>query len=100
FSGDGGPATAAALKAPAGLAVDSAGDVFIADTGNNRLRRVAPGGTITTVTTISTPPSPPPIASPAWRPTAPSRLTPAPVSIPSQRPPCRALRTSWTIPSA
>src|ERR1019366_8955458 len=50
FSGDGGPATAAALKAPAGLAVDSAGDVFIADTGNNRLRRVAPGGTITTVT--------------------------------------------------
>ena len=49
FSGDGGPATAAALKAPAGLAVDSAGHVFIADTGNNRLRKVAPGGAITTV---------------------------------------------------
>ena len=50
FSGDGGPATAAALKAPAGLAVDSAGNVYIADTGNNRLRQVAPGGTIHTVT--------------------------------------------------
>jgi uncharacterized protein (TIGR03437 family) len=50
FSGDGGPATAASLKAPAGLAVDSAGDVYIADTGNNRLRKVTPGGAITTVT--------------------------------------------------
>jgi uncharacterized protein (TIGR03437 family) len=50
FSGDGGPATAATLKAPAGLAVDSAGNVYIADTGNNRLRKVAPGGAINTVT--------------------------------------------------
>ena len=36
YSGDGGPATAAELDYPAGVAVDSAGDLFIADAGNNR----------------------------------------------------------------
>jgi RHS repeat-associated protein len=40
-SGDGGAATAALLKRPVGVAVDGAGDVFIADTGNNRLQEVA-----------------------------------------------------------
>jgi len=55
FSGDGGPATAAALHPqcgandPAGLAVDRAGNVYIADTGNNRVRMVNRAGVITTV---------------------------------------------------
>ncbi len=49
FSGDGGPATGAQLNAPAGVAVDLAGNLFIADCGNNRVREVAPNGTITTV---------------------------------------------------
>ncbi|MBI4910360.1 MAG: hypothetical protein HY820_42475 [Acidobacteria bacterium] len=49
FSGDGGPATDASLTEPQGLAVDSAGNLFIADTTNNRVRRVASNGTITTV---------------------------------------------------
>ena len=40
FSGDGGPATSAALNYPAGLAVDAAGNLFIADSYNNRIRRV------------------------------------------------------------
>ena len=41
FSGDGGPATEAELYSPTGLALDSAGDVLIADTGNDRVRLVA-----------------------------------------------------------
>src|SRR5204862_4840547 len=50
FSGDGGPATAAALYNPTGVALDGAGNLFIADWGNQRIRRVDAGtGTITTV---------------------------------------------------
>src|SRR5207302_1836662 len=50
FSGDGGPATSAELNEPTGVAVDSAGNLFIADYGNNRIRRVdAATGVITTV---------------------------------------------------
>jgi trimeric autotransporter adhesin len=41
FSGDGGPATAAALNYPSGLAVDAAGNLVISDSGNNRIRVVA-----------------------------------------------------------
>lgn len=49
FSGDGGPATSAALSVPGGMAVDGAGNLFIADTQNQRIRKVDTGGTITTV---------------------------------------------------
>lgn len=49
FSGDGGPATNALLNSPQGLAVDAAGNVYIADSGNNRVRKVSPSGVITTV---------------------------------------------------
>ena len=49
FSGDGGAAEQASLNAPVGIALDSAGNVFIADTNNNRVRRVdARTHTITT----------------------------------------------------
>ena len=40
YSGDNGPATAAELYNPTGVAVDSAGDLFIADTANNVVREV------------------------------------------------------------
>jgi len=48
YSGDGGPATLASLALPRGVAVDSAGNLYIADANNNRIRKVTPGGTITT----------------------------------------------------
>jgi len=40
FSGDGGPATSASLADPAGLAVDGSGNLFIADSSNNRIRKL------------------------------------------------------------
>lgn len=49
YSGDNGPATSARLNFPWGLAVDAAGDLFIADVSNYCVRKVAPNGTITTV---------------------------------------------------
>ena len=50
FSGDGGPATSATLAGPLGVAVDGSGNLFIADTDNNRIRRVdAVTGIIKTV---------------------------------------------------
>ncbi|HKV64043.1 MAG TPA: Ig-like domain repeat protein [Candidatus Acidoferrum sp.] len=50
FGGDGGPAASAQLNRPGGVAVDGAGNLFIADTGNQRVRRVdVATGVITTV---------------------------------------------------
>src|SRR5205814_199854 len=49
FSGDGGPATSASLGSPTGVAVDITGNIFIADTYNNRIRKVMPNGIITTI---------------------------------------------------
>ena len=48
YSGDNGPATSAQLNSPYGLALDSAGNLYIADTNNNVIRKLA-GGVITTV---------------------------------------------------
>ena len=48
FAGDGGPATSAQLYYPAGIALDSAGNLYIADASNNRVRKVNPAGVIST----------------------------------------------------
>src|SRR5579863_66128 len=48
YAGDGGPAANASLNNPKGIAVDSAGNVYIADPGNARVRKVTPGGVIST----------------------------------------------------
>jgi hypothetical protein len=48
-SGDGGAATSALLDAPTDVAVDAAGDLYIADTGNNALREVSSTGVISTL---------------------------------------------------
>ena len=67
YSGDNGPATAAELRNPVGIAVDSGGDLFIADSGNNVIREVnASTHVITTVAgngapaTVATTGRPPP----------------------------------------
>ena len=47
--GDGGPATSATLSSPAAIALDATGNLYIADTGHNRIRRVSLDGSISTV---------------------------------------------------
>lgn len=49
LSGDGGPATSATLREPAGLAIDTSGNLYIADWSNHLIRRVDTNGIITTV---------------------------------------------------
>ena len=47
--GDGGPATSATLSRPKDVAVDSAGNLYVADTNNSRVRKISPDGIISTV---------------------------------------------------
>jgi len=49
YSGDGGPATSAEFRYPEGVAVDASGDLYIADSGNARIRVVSAAGVITTL---------------------------------------------------
>jgi trimeric autotransporter adhesin len=49
FSGDGGQAASAQLNFPSGVAVDSAGSLYIADSWNHRIRKITPAGVITTI---------------------------------------------------
>lgn len=55
FGGDGGPATAAQLQLPNRVAADRAGNLYIADTGNHRIRKVTPDGMIATIAGDGTP---------------------------------------------
>jgi sugar lactone lactonase YvrE len=48
-TGDGGQATAAELGLPSGIAVDAAGNLYIADFNNNKIRKVSAGGIIATI---------------------------------------------------
>ncbi len=89
FSGDGGSATAAQVHSPMGVALDHAGNLYVADYGNHRLRRVEridlPPPTATpTPTPTATPtatPTPTPTLTPTLTPT--STVTPTPTTPPS-----------------
>jgi uncharacterized protein (TIGR03437 family) len=56
FAGDGGPALSAAIDSPSGILLDGAGDLYFADTDNNRIRRLVPTGVVTPP--LVTPPPP------------------------------------------
>src|SRR5215468_3217598 len=49
FAGDGGPARAASMSNPWGVAVDQAGNIYFADSANSRIRKIDTAGIITTV---------------------------------------------------
>lgn len=49
FSGDGGSATVASFDTPLGVTMDAAGNLYVADFNNNRVRKISPDGTINTV---------------------------------------------------
>ncbi|MCW3120905.1 MAG: hypothetical protein JWQ38_397 [Flavipsychrobacter sp.] len=54
YSGDSGPATSAKIYGATGIVVDNAGNVFFADQGNNRIRKISASGVITTFAGIGT----------------------------------------------
>ncbi|PYS39631.1 MAG: hypothetical protein DMG14_13325 [Acidobacteria bacterium] len=55
FSGDNGQALATQFNGPAGLALDAANNLYVADQGNNRVRRISPDGIIRTVANVGSP---------------------------------------------
>ena len=55
FSGDGGPAKSAAVFNPIADAADNSGNVYIADSTNNRIRKVNASGTISTIAGTGSP---------------------------------------------
>ena len=49
YGGDGGPATLAKIQYPFGVALDAAGNIYVADEGNNRIRKINTSGIITSI---------------------------------------------------
>ena len=81
YTGNNGPATAAELSLPSGVAVDSAGDLFVADPFSGRVLEIA-GGTTVTVITPAAPPVNPPIYQPPTPVLPPSAALPPTPALP------------------
>lgn len=89
FAGDGGPAAAATVNDPEGLAVDSSGNLFMADVGNNRVRKISGVGDTTPAQPgpcSSPPPSPSVTPSPSPSPLPSTLVLPTPSPSPSVAP--------------
>ncbi|MGH2719651.1 MAG: NHL repeat-containing protein, partial [Actinomycetota bacterium] len=108
FAGDGGPAADATLESPEGLAMDSSGDLFVADFGNNRVREISGAGdTIPAQQEPCSSPSPSPSPSVAPSPSPsplPSALvsptpSPAPTIAPAPVPPPTPAASPAPLPS-
>jgi hypothetical protein len=93
FSGDGGPALSAELSNPGDVAVDTGGDIFVADRGNYRVREVAADS----VAPIP-PPKPKPPPAPAANP--PPKPAPAPTAGPKPSPVPSAAPAPHAVPAA
>jgi sugar lactone lactonase YvrE len=82
--GDGGPATAAAVSFPEGVATDGSGNVYVVDWGDNEIRRISPGGAISVVAGDGTPCDAAPSCGDGGRATSAQLSFPTAVSVDSR----------------
>jgi sugar lactone lactonase YvrE len=81
--GDGGQATAARLSFPAGVAVDSKGNVYVADTGDNEVRKISPSGVISRIAGTGSPCARPPACGDGSRATSAALTDPTGLALDS-----------------